>query len=195
GNTPNTPQKEYGYRNGQLLVTAEAPTGQPPPPLNPQNVSWTNVTSTIQVTGNSIQKTSGTNEWDAGAVSTQTIASGNGYVDFVPGNTVTWRMCGLGNGDSSTYYSDIEYAFFMVGDATLHIYESGNYRGQFGTYAASDHLKVAVENGVVKYYRNGTLLYTSTVAPQYPLLVDTSLNTVYAGVYNVVITSSVPSSN
>src|SRR5437764_10812596 len=60
-------------------------------------------------------------------------------------------------------------------------------------YAASDHLKVSVENGVVKYYRNATLLYTSTVAPQYPLLVDTSLNTVNAGVYNVVITSTTPS--
>jgi RHS repeat-associated protein len=43
---------------------------------------------------------------------------------------------------------------------------------------------------VVKYYRNGTLLYTSTVAPPYPLQVDTSLNTVYAGVYNVVISGT-----
>src|SRR5947207_14371721 len=46
-----------------------------------------------------------------------------------------------------------------------------------------------MESGVVKYYRNGTLLYTSTIAPTYPLQVDTSLNTVGAGVYNVVITS------
>jgi len=159
-----------------------------------QNVSWTNVSSTITVTANSIQKTSGTNAWDAGAVSTQTIASGNGYVDFVPGENVTWRMCGLGNGDSSTYYSDIEYAFFMDGGGGLSIYESGNYRGAFGAYAASDHLKVAVENGVVKYYRNATVLYTSTVAPQYPLLVDTSLNTVNAGVYNVVIAGTATSS-
>jgi hypothetical protein len=44
----------------------------------------------------------------------------------------------------------------------------------------------------VKYYRNATLLYTSTVAPQYPLLVDTSLNTVCSGIYNVVITSTAP---
>ncbi len=187
------PQKEYGYRNGQLLVTAEPPTGQPPP-LTQQNVTWTNVSSTIQVTANSIQKTSGTNEWDAGAVSTQTIASGNGYVEFTPGETGTWRMCGLGNGDTGGYYADIEYAFFIYSGGGLSIYESGNDRGSFGSYAAGDRLKVAVENGVVKYYRNGTLLYTSTVAPQYPLLVDTSLNTVNAGVYNVVITSTTPSS-
>ena len=175
-----SPQKEYGYRNGQLLITAEPPTGQAPP-LNPQNVSWTNVSSTIQVTGNSIQKTGGTSSWyDAGAVSSQTIASGSGYVDFVPGETGTWRMCGLGNNETGAHYSDIEYAFFIYGGGGLSIYESGIDRGSFGAYAASDHLKIAVENGVVKYYRNGTLLYTSTMAPQYPLQVDTSLNTVNA---------------
>src|SRR5258705_520569 len=129
---PASPQKEYGYRNGQLLITAEPPTGQPPP-LTVQNVSWTNVSSNIQVTGNSIQKTSGTNAWDTGAVSTQSIASGDGYVDFVPSDTGTWRMCGLGNGDTSTNHSDIEYAFFMVGGGQLWIYESGISRGQFGT--------------------------------------------------------------
>ncbi|MGH9971927.1 MAG: RHS repeat-associated core domain-containing protein [Pyrinomonadaceae bacterium] len=157
-----------------------------------QNVTWTNVSSTIQVTGNSIQKTSGTNAWDAGAISTQTIASGDGSVEFTLGEIQTWRMCGLGNGDTTTYYTDIEYAIFIDGGAGLHIYESGNYRGAFGAYAAGDRLKVAVENGVVKYYRNSTLLYSSTVAPQYPLLVDTSLNTVNAGVYNVVLNSSAP---
>src|SRR5947207_4894301 len=104
-------------------------------------------------------------------------------------------MCGLGNGDTSGYYDDIEYAFFMDGGGGLSIYESGNYRGAFGAYAASDHLKVSVENGVVKYYRNATLLYTSTVAPQYPLLVDTSLNTVNAGVYNVVLANNAQNVN
>jgi len=49
---------------------------------------------------------------------------------------------------------------------------------------------VAVEGGVVKYYRNGALLYTSTVPAMYPLQVDTSLNTVNAGVYNVVISGA-----
>jgi hypothetical protein len=186
-----SPLKECGYCIGQLLITAEPPTGQPPP-LKVQNVTWANVTSTVTVTGNSLQKTGGVEGWDAGAISTQTIAYGNGYVEFVPGPTGTWRMCGLGNGDSSTSYTDIEYALYVHGDGGLHIYESGNWRGQFGNYTATDHLKVAVEGGVVKYYRNGTLLYTSTVAPQYPLQVDTSLKTVGAGISNVLITSTAP---
>ncbi|HEX7178040.1 MAG TPA: hypothetical protein VF240_22475, partial [Pyrinomonadaceae bacterium] len=82
---------------------------------------------------------------------------------------------------------DIEYAFYMVGGGGLHIYEGTNYRGQFGTYVIGDIMRVAIEGGQVKYYRNGSLLYTSTIAPAYPLLVDTSLNTVNAYIGNVVI--------
>ena len=50
-------------------------------------------------------------------------------------------------------------------------------RGTYGTYAAGDLLQVSVESGVVEYSRNGELLYTSTVAPAYPLLVDVALYT------------------
>jgi RHS repeat-associated protein len=176
--------RENMYRGGQLLASQAFTTVS-----EPRNVTWTNVSSTIQATGNSIQKISGTNAWDSGAVSSQMIAAGDGYMEFTPGETVTWRMCGLGNTDTGGYYADIEYAFFIDGGGGLSIYESGNLRGSFGSYAASDRLKVAVEGGVVKYYRNGSLLYTSTVAPTYPLQVDTSLNTVNSDVYNVVITS------
>jgi hypothetical protein len=163
------------YRNGTLLYTSTVAPAYPlqvDTSLNTvnagvynvvitsdlQNATWTNVSPTIQVTGNSILKVSGTNAWDAGAVSSQTITAGDGYMEFTPGETGTYRMCGLGNTDSSAYFGDIEYAFFLFdGGGTLQIYESGNFRGTFGTYAASDRLKVAVEGGVVKYYRNSTL--------------------------------------
>ena len=59
--------------------------------------------------------------------------------------------------------------------ADIYIYEKGTYRGAFGAYASGDKLKVAVESGVVKYYRNGTLLYTSTQAPTLPLRADASI--------------------
>jgi hypothetical protein len=48
---------------------------------------------------------------------------------------------------------------------------------------------VAVEGGVVKYYRGSSLLYTSEVAPTYPLFVDTSLNAVGATITDVVLSS------
>jgi len=72
----------------------------------------------------------------------------------------------------------------------IYVFESGNNRGTFGTYATGDKLRVAVEGGVVKYKKNGTVFYTSTVAPTYPLLVDTSLYTNGGTLTNVVISSA-----
>lgn len=61
----------------------------------PQNVSWTSAAATLQVSGNSLTKVSGTASWyDVGAVSSQAVASGNGYVAFTPGSTTTGACMG-----------------------------------------------------------------------------------------------------
>jgi YD repeat-containing protein len=48
-----SPTKEYGYRNGELLITAEASSS------NPQNVNWTNIVG-VSASGNSLTKTAAT---------------------------------------------------------------------------------------------------------------------------------------
>jgi YD repeat-containing protein len=78
-----TPQKEYGYRNGQLLITAE--------PTALQTVSWTN-TAGVSVNGNSLTKTAATAWGNAGASSTQSIASGDSYVEVTATETSTSRL-------------------------------------------------------------------------------------------------------
>ena len=60
---------------------------------------------------------------------------------------------------------------------TLKVYERGEWRGDFGSYAPGDVLTVAVEGGAVRYYRNSALLYQSKPAPAYPLHVGTSIMT------------------
>jgi hypothetical protein len=57
------------------------------------------------------------------------------------------------------------------------VFESGSIKGNYVTYQAGDHFRIAVESGVVKYLKNGTVFYTSDVRPSYPLIVDTSLYT------------------
>ena len=47
----------------------------------------------------------------------------------------------------------------------LMVYEQGINRGTFGTLAVGDIVRVSIESGVVKYYRNGALVYTSTRTP------------------------------
>ncbi len=79
-----SPQKEYGYRNGQLLVTAEPVTAA-------QNVSWTNVVG-VSVNGNSLTKTAATGWANAGATSTQSIAAGDGYMEITVPDTTTHRF-------------------------------------------------------------------------------------------------------
>ena len=94
--------------------------------------------------------------------------------EFTATETSTYKMFGLSRGDTDQMYTDIDFAIYL-GYGSLYVYEAGVYRGVIGTYAANDRLRVAVEGGQVKYMLNGTTLYTSSVAPIYPLLVDTSL--------------------
>jgi YD repeat-containing protein len=136
----------------------------------PQPVTWTNAVD-VAANGNNLTATGG--YWAAGAVSTQTF-SGDGYVETTINETNTYRMIGLSNGDANQSYVDIDFAFYPAAGGGLYIYEQGAYIGYFGTYTTGDVLRVAVENGAVKYRKNGLAVHTSTTAPTYPLLVDTS---------------------
>jgi RHS repeat-associated protein len=181
--TATAPQKEYGYRNGQLLVTAEAALP------GTQSVSWQNVVG-ASVAGNSLTKTAATGWGNAGASSAQSITAGDGYMELTVSDTATYRFCGLSNGNSNADYTDVDFAIHPVPGGTIYIYEGGISRGTFGSSSVGDVLRVAVEGGVVKYRKNGALLYTSTVTPIYPLLVDSALYATGDTLSNVVVTSS-----
>jgi hypothetical protein len=159
--------------------TASAPGGASP-------VVWVNKVNTT-ATGNTLQKTSG--EWDAGANSQQQITSAGGYVEFTP--SMNHRMhVGLSNDTSAAVdYTQLKYEFNLWG-SEFDIREGWeNMRVWCGPYQAGDVFRIAVEGGVVKYYRNGTLIYTSGVAPSYPLVLDTALATMGSTVHSAVISS------
>ena len=128
---------------------------------------------------------------NAGAVSTQSLASGDGYVEFTASETTSYRMLGLSNVNTDQNYTDVDFAIYPA-SGVLYVYEKGLSKGTFGSYATGDVLRVAVEGGVVRYRRNGTLLYTSTTAPSYPLLVDTALFTTGATLNNAVLGGTWP---
>ena len=148
-------------------------------PIN-QTIAWTspsNASASSPVY--SLKKTGTNSAWDAGAISTQSITSaqGDGYVSVVADATNTHRAFGLGNSNQGVDLEDIDFAIYLKGDGTLEIWESGEEMGDFGTYQVGDVLRVGVESGAVKYYRNSTLLYTAEKEPSYPLYLDTSLYT------------------
>jgi Tfp pilus assembly protein PilV len=147
------------YSSGSSLVT--------------QNVNWTNIVG-VSVSGNNLTKIV-SNGWNAGASSVQNISFGDGYAEFTASETNTSRRLGLSNGDSNQSWDDIDFCVYLDSDGTFYVNEGANPRGSFGTYTTGDIFRVSVEGGLVKYRKNGTLFYTSAVAPAYPLLVDTAL--------------------
>jgi hypothetical protein len=155
-------------------------------PANNETAAWTGAGGVTASPG-TLVKTAAAGWGNAGAVSAKTLPSGSGFVETTIGETTTYRMFGLSNGNSSQSWQDIDYAFYPTAGGALQIYERGVGRGTFGTYAAGDKLRVAVVGGVVRYYRNGVLLYTSPMAPVFPLLVDTALYDTGATLGEVVI--------
>jgi exonuclease III len=194
------------YRNGSLLYTS---TVVPSFPLvldtslftlsasasisnarvvtGPTAVDWTNRVNT-NPEGNTLEKTSGCATcFDAGAISVQQIT---GTVDvaltFEP-STAARFFVGFGNDTSTnTERAPIKFAFSFWENGGWDVRESDTYRTE-GTFVAGDLFKIAIEGGVVKYYKNQTLVYTSQMIPTFPLIVDTSLKTIGARVLSPTI--------
>ena len=139
-----------------------------------KDVVWMNVVGATAA-GNALTKTATTAAWDAGAVSTKKVVSGEGYVEFSVPDTQHFRMAGFGNGDTDQSVADIAYAFYTQRGGGLRIYESGAPAPGQWTYEAGDRFRITVRGGAVKYWKNQRLVRASTTAPQYPLLVDTTL--------------------
>ncbi|HEY9421652.1 MAG TPA: hypothetical protein VIW92_09570 [Thermoanaerobaculia bacterium] len=148
-------------------------------------VVWVNEVNAT-ATGNTLQKTAG--EWDAGANSQQQITAAGGYVEFRV--SAGHRMqVGLSNDASAAVdYTQLDYTFnFWGASGDFDIREGWGNMRLWGTYAPGDVFRIAVEGGAVKYYKNGALLYTSGVAPAYPLVLDTALSAMGATVQDAVI--------
>src|SRR5438874_9085656 len=88
----------------------------------PQNVTWTNVVN-ASAAGNNLTQTGG-GLWEAGALSVQTINSGDGYMEFTVNSNSSNTMCGLGHGDPNTSYYNIDFAFYLASGA-LKVVENG----------------------------------------------------------------------
>ena len=65
---------------------------------------------------------------DAGAVSTNALVSGDGYVEMVARETNKNRILGLGSGDSGAGDADIDFGLYLVSDGTVRIVEQGAVR-------------------------------------------------------------------
>jgi hypothetical protein len=114
--------------------------------------------------------------WRAGARSTQAIVQGDGALTWTVSDIAGDLAVGLGSRDADATPRDLDFAWRLdAATRELTVVERGVLQTAAGTYAAGDRLRIVVRDGVVEYRRNGSLVWTSREAPQYPLVADTSL--------------------
>jgi polyvinyl alcohol dehydrogenase (cytochrome) len=160
-----------------------SPLGQAAPP---QNVTWTNVTN-CTIAGNSLQKTAGRSDSaDAGARSQQTVTSGDAYFEFTAGDSNKMLFCGLTHAAVGAGFLDIDFAIKLTETGVAEVRENNVYTGEI-PYRTGDVFRVAVQAGVVRYYKNGGLFQSSLKSPVYPLFADASFLTVGGRIDNAVI--------
>lgn len=105
---------------------------------------------------------------------------GDGYFEFTVNNC--FGSVGL-NSDPQGASFLIDYAFDFTNNNILNIREDGltKWSGNIGSWAKGDVLKIEKTGVVIKYYRNNTLLYTSTVKAIANLYADFMFNGIGTG--------------
>jgi polyvinyl alcohol dehydrogenase (cytochrome) len=151
-----------------------------------QSIIWTN-TINCTATGNSLQKTAGRDDTsDAGARSLQSITAGDAYIEFTAAEANKTLFCGLTHSAIGTDFSEIDFAIKLTSFNVAEVRENNVYKADL-PYRAGDVFRIADEAGVMKYYKNEALFYTSARRPTYPLIVDVTLLMMGAGIENAVI--------
>lgn len=138
-----------------------------------KEVSWTSGLN-VDIINNSLKRASG-NGWNSSGAVAATDVLDNMFASTIVNETNRSRMFGLSDVNTNNHYNTIDYALYLNSNSLLYVFESGAYRGVFGNYDSGDTVSVRANNGVIEYYKNSQLLYTSNIAPTFPLLIDVSL--------------------
>ena len=142
----------------------------------------------VSASGSSLVKTGGCDGCaDAFAVSEQ--ATGNGALEFTATEAGTLRFVGLDSGGAGTAAGDLDFALRLQG-GVVEVRESGAYRMETG-FSAGDAFQITMELGVVRYWKNGSLFYTSTNQASAAMRVHVAMFNAGAAIANVTVMSGV----
>lgn len=151
-----------------------------------QDIIWVNQIN-CTATGSNLEKTAGRDDTaDAAAKSQQLITAGDAYLEFTAGQNNKLLYSGLTNAAIGTDFTEIDFSFKLTDYNVAEVRENNVYKGEV-PYSAGDVFRIADEGGIVKYYHNGSLLYTSIQRPTYPLIADTVLVAMNARINSAVI--------
>lgn len=121
-------------------------------------------TGSATATANSVNSGSGT-DWASGAYTEESYA-GACYASFrlIRGSDRLMAGISAASGTNPSY-SDIDFAFYRTA-TNLQVYENATARGSVGVTPSDNDIYTIVDDGSgVRYYQNGTLVYTSDIHP------------------------------
>lgn len=151
------------------------------------DVEWTDLVGAV-ADGNLLTKTASTNWQNCGAASTNVLTAGSdGWMEIEIDETNTHRVVGLSEDNKDHTRATIEYAFLLISNGNLRIYEDGNSQGSVGGYTEGDRLMIERVNGTVLYKKNDVLLRTSDKISDSQLVVDVTLYHENATLNNVTL--------
>jgi hypothetical protein len=129
-----------------------------PTPVSAEGARWMSLIN-VTAAGNKLQKTGGCDGCPDGSAVSEQQVSGNGALQFTATESGTLRFAGLSSGGIGTQPGDLSFALRLQG-GTVEVRESGAYKSET-SFQTGDALRIAVENGSVKYSKNGAVFYTS----------------------------------
>lgn len=136
-------------------------------------ITWT-VIGGVTITGDVLQKTSSQTAWGSGAISQQSFLA-DGAVEFKV-LAYKYLRIGLAPYNATPDPAYIQFALFSHINGDIYVYENGISLSKRVPYSPSDVFSVERTNGVIRYKKNGTTFYTSTITSTGPLHVDCSFN-------------------
>lgn len=142
--------------------------------INDNAPTWTNLTGCAIQPDGSLKDTASGSGWGiAGAVSSQTIAAGDGWVNWIANIPLDSSFGGLQffggltNKTNVTSYTDIDFGL-QVFQGGVVIYEAGVLKRVVRAPRNGGVYQVGIENGLVVYRADGDVLYRSGTPITYP---------------------------
>lgn len=120
--------------------------------------------------------------WNAGARSIGFI-SANGGVSFKVPISATGIVAGLNDEDSDANYTNIDFAWYLS-NGIAQIYENGVQKYYVGQFADGDVFSVERGSTVIRYKRNGAIVYTSSATSAEVLFLDVSMYSADDAIYD-----------
>jgi len=129
--------------------------------VTPIPVTWASAVN-LSTANNSLLKISGCDGCpDATAVSNETI-SGVGWVQWSAPEAQTLRVLGLSQNMVVTDVTEIPFAIRLQA-GTAEVRELGTYKTET-SFVAGDTFRITIQDGLVRYQKNGTAFYTSATS-------------------------------